>query len=327
MSKSAAVAATLLVAVLACSKKKEQPGPPAEPGVPPTAPVPGSPPAGSGASATPPGPAIAAEVKDAGLATPESVLYLADQDLFLVSNVNGAPTAKDDNGFISKLGPDGQVVALTWIDGAAADVALDGPKGMAVVNGTLYVADITAVRLFDLATGAARGSIELKGSTFLNDVAAAGDRVYVTDSGLTAELKPSGTDAVYVIDAAGKPTKLASGPDLKAPNGIAVVDGTVWVVPFGGAELYKIVDGKKADGAPLPAGGLDGLEVLADGRVLVSSWEAKAVYLGKPGGAFTMLAESVESPADLGVDRKRNRVAVPLFMGNAVRFYAIPPAP
>jgi hypothetical protein len=328
MSKATTLTAVLTGALLvlggACSKKKDDHAP-TKPSseVTPPAPVPPPPPPAPG-----PGPAAGpavAETRDVGLATPESVLPLADQDLYLVSNINGAPTATDDNGFISKLDPDGKVVELKWIDGAKADVKLDAPKGMAVLNGTLYVADITTVRMFDLATGAPKGSVEVKGSTFLNDVAAAGDKVYVTDSGLTPDFKSSGTEAVYAIDGAGTATKLAGGTDLKGPNGITVVDGSVWVVPFGGAELYKVADGKKAEVYALPGGGLDGLDVLGDGRVIVSSWEAKAVFIGKPGGVFTMMIESVESPADIGVDRKRNRVAVPLFNGNAVRFFTIPP--
>lgn len=320
MTKTATLI-TLLTAALAataCSKKKDDPkATTTAPEIKPPAPKDVPPP-------PPPPPAALTEVKDVGLATPESVLYLADQDLYLISNINGAPTATDDNGFISKLGPDGKIVDLKWIDGAKPDVTLNAPKGMAVLGGNLYVADVTAVRIFDLATGAAKGSVDIKGSTFLNDVAAAGDKVYVTDSGLTAELKPSGTDAVYAIDAAGAVTKLAAGPELKGPNGVTVIDGNVWVVPFGGKELYRLADGKQADASALPTGGLDGIEAVGDGRVVVTSWEGKAVYIGKPGGPFTALAEGIESPADLGIDHKRQRVVVPSFMGNALRFVAIP---
>lgn len=304
---------TAALAATACSKKAgdSQAKPPAPELKPPepTKPVP---------------PPALTEVKDVGLATPESVLYLADQDLYLVSNINGAPTALDDNGFISKLGPDGKIVELKWIDGSKPDVTLNAPKGMAVLGGNLYVADVTLVRIFDLATGAAKGAVEIKGATFLNDVAAGADKIYVTDSGLTAELKPSGTDEVYAIDAAGAVTKLAAGPELKAPNGVTVIDGNLWVVPFGGKELYRLADGKPTDLTALPTGALDGIEAVGDGRIVVTSWEGKAVYIGKPGGAFTLLAEGIESPADLGIDRKRHRVVVPSFTGNTLRFVPIP---
>ena len=73
-------------------------------------------------------------VTGVGLATPESVLHDRTADVYLVSNVNGAPVDKDDNGFISRLSPHGSVVELKWIDGADEDVTLNAPKGMAWVT-------------------------------------------------------------------------------------------------------------------------------------------------------------------------------------------------
>src|SRR4051812_30384150 len=65
-----------------------------------------------------------------GLHTPESVLYDDQADTYLVSNVNGSPFAKDDNGFISRVAPSGEVTTLKWIDGAQANVVLNAPKGL-----------------------------------------------------------------------------------------------------------------------------------------------------------------------------------------------------
>src|SRR5688572_25512308 len=70
------------------------------------------------------------EVADVGFMTPESVLHDAAGDMYLVSNINGAPAAKDDNGFISRLRPDGQIDVLEWITGDSANVTLHAPKGM-----------------------------------------------------------------------------------------------------------------------------------------------------------------------------------------------------
>src|SRR5262245_10177215 len=60
-----------------------------------------------------------------GFQTPESVLYDADNDVYLVSNINGKPLDADDNGFISKVSPDGKITELKWIDGAKDNVKLD----------------------------------------------------------------------------------------------------------------------------------------------------------------------------------------------------------
>ncbi len=158
-------------------------------------------------SAPPPrgaSPAPTPAVKYTGFQTPESVLYDEGADRYLVSNINGNTTTVDNNGFISVLSPDGQVTSLKWIEGGKNKVKLDGPKGMAIAKGVLYVADITQVRMFDAKTGAPKGDVKIAGSTFLNDIAAGPDgKVYASDSGLkvgASGFEPTGTDAVYVIE-------------------------------------------------------------------------------------------------------------------------------
>ncbi|MCC6997881.1 MAG: hypothetical protein IT370_24920 [Deltaproteobacteria bacterium] len=260
----------------------------------------------------------------AGFAAPESALYVADGDYYLISNVNGGPGDVDDNGFISKLGADGKIIALRWIDGAAADVTLSAPKGMGIRAGKLYVTDLDHVRVFDMATGkpAATPEIALEGATFLNDIAVQGDQLVVSDTGVDAKFAPTGAAAVWSIDSSDAPTKLIGG-DLEGPNGVAISGGQVWVAPFGGKHLYRVDGEARADLTELGAGSLDGLVMLADGRILVSSWEAKGVFLGKAGGPFTQIVSDVGSPADIEVDVKRNRLVVPNMMGNSVRFYPL----
>jgi hypothetical protein len=102
---------------------------------------------GCAPSANQAGPSPALNLEKLGFKTPESVMYNAKEDVYLVSNINvdGIPTKKDNNGFISKLAPDGTVLNLKWIAGGANDVTLNAPKGMAIVGGTLYVTDLDTV--------------------------------------------------------------------------------------------------------------------------------------------------------------------------------------
>jgi hypothetical protein len=267
----------------------------------------------------------AAEGTLSGFQTPESVLYDADQDVYFVSNINGQPTAADDNGFISRVNPETLEITLKWIDGAKSDVTLNAPKGMAIVGDDLYVSDLTVVRRFDRKTGKPKGEVALPGSTFVNDAAADGSTIYVTDSGLKAGAKgfePTGTDAVWKITGM-KPQKIASGSDLNRPNGITVVDGKIWVVSFGANELYQIDKGKKTNVTRLPSGSLDGLVHLSDGTFLISSWDGKAVYRGPATGPFIAAVEKVDSPADIGYDTKRYRLLVPHFMENVVTIHIV----
>ncbi len=257
-----------------------------------------------------------------GFQTPESVLYDATDDVYLVSNINGSPTATDGNGFISRVGPDGRILALKWIDGTNPGVALNAPKGMAIRGDTLFVADLTAVRMFDRRTGQFRGSVTVAGATFLNDAAAGPDgTIYVTDSGLNPDFSPPGTDAVYKIDRAGALGTVAKGAHLKNPNGVAVLpDGRLVVVtstPQG--DLYRLTDAGQLEALPrLPAGQLDGVEVLSGGALLVSSWASSTVYRVETDGRATAVVQNVRAPADIGYDGRRNRVLIPLFQDNRV---------
>jgi len=307
----------LFILIAACQREAvPPPGPPMKEGAPPM-PMTTSPTATMATSAQP--------QKLTGFQTPESVLYDADQDVYFVSNINGQPTAADDNGFISRINPDTLQNDLKWIDAAKPDIILNAPKGMAILGDNLYVADLVVVRRFDRKTGQPKGEIAIPGSTFLNDLASDGKALYVTDSGLKAGangFEPTGSDAVWKI-VNDKPQKLASGSDLNRPNGVEVVDGKVWVVSFGANELYQIDKGKKTNVTKIPKGSLDGLVHMGDGSFLVTSWDGKTVYRGKPGGTFAPVVENVDSPADIGYDAKRHRLLVPHFMENVVTIHSL----
>ena len=267
------------------------------------------------------------KVADVGFATPESVLHDTVADVYLVSNINGAPVAKDDDGFISRLSPAGQVEQLKWIDGTAANVTLHAPKGLVIRGDTLYVADIDCVRRFVRATGAPAGDICLPSATFLNGLGLDRDgALYVTDSGLNADFTPSGTDALWRFTPDGQTSKLQQGDSLGHPNGIAFNDEAGFVVTFGTGEIYQFgPDNRRRTVLPgSSARQLDGIVFTRDGGYLFSSWGDRAVHRVDAQGATSRLLEDVESPADIGYDAKRNRVLVPLFTPNKVVIKQIP---
>ena len=102
--------------------------------------------------------------KEAGLATPESIIHDDAADVYLVSNVNGQPTALDGNGFISRLAPDGKVENLRWVEGGKNQVTLNAPKGIGIMGDAIYVSDIDTVRIFDRKTGAPEGEVKIHGT-------------------------------------------------------------------------------------------------------------------------------------------------------------------
>lgn len=262
-----------------------------------------------------------------GLATPESVLYDAQTDTYLVSNINGAPLDKDNNGFITELSPDGKVVTAKLIEGGKNGVKLNAPKGSAILGGLLYVADIDTVRVFDRKTGAPKGEVALKGATFANDVAISPDgKIYVSDSGMNPKFESTGTDAIWVVTP-GK--KLSAKPfvknkNLHGPNGLLVTKDAVHMVTFSANELLTFDLTGKQVGEPtkIPNGGLDGLAPFGE-DLLISSWAEKAVFRGKPGGEFKKVLGELEAPADITVDTKRNRVLVPRFQEHRVEAWEL----
>ncbi len=267
------------------------------------------------------------DIADVGFMTPESVLHDPVADVYLVSNINGHPTAEDDNGFISRITPDGQVENLRWLDGASPSYFLHAPKGMAIRGDTLFVADIECVRMFHRVNGTFEGVLCLDGVTFLNDVAIGPEgSLFVTDSGLQDDgaggLAPSGTDAVYryPVREGLQGATLAKNPNLGAPNGIAVGTRGIFVVTFGSGEIMALTAmGDKTTVLPAsPNRQLDGIVFLADGGFLFSNWADSTVYRVGADGAVTRVVQNVAAPADIGLDATRNRLLIPLFMDNKV---------
>ncbi len=261
-------------------------------------------------------------VTDVGFSTPESILHDVQADLYLVSQINGEPLDADGDGFISRVSPDGTVAELRWIDGRAEGVSLSAPKGMALVGDRLYVTDIDSVRIFDRVSGEPKGEIAVDGATFLNDlVAAPQGGVYVSDTGMKAGesgFEPSGSAAVYHISTDSKLTAVLKDPEMAGANGLAVDGDRLLVVTFAGNQLYAIEGGERVVLAELPAGGLDGIVQLPDGRWAISSWEGRAVYAGPLEGPYEVLVSDIESPADITVDTVRRALIIPSFNRNEV---------
>lgn len=268
-----------------------------------------------------------------GFSTPEAVRYDPDEDIAYVSNINGNPSAKDNNGFISRLRGDGTVDSLRFIAGGRGRVMLHAPKGMAIAGDTLWVSDIDAVRAFNKRTGEPIASVDLRqrGAVFLNDVVAGPDSaIYVTDTGIrfsaTGEMSKPGRDRIFRI--AGRRATVALESDtLGGANGIAW-DGAnqrFILVPFDKQSIYAWRRGDSAvTQLATGPGGFDGVEVLRDGRILVSSWADSSIHVIAPNAStMTRIITGVPSPADIGIDSRRQRVAVPLFTGNRVEFWEV----
>jgi len=280
--------------------------------------------------APPAAPAVPTKVATVdSLQTPESVLWDASQDVYFVSNINGGPGVKDNNGFISRVRPDGTIENLKFVEAGKHGVTLNAPKGLALKGDTLWVTDIDAVRAFNAKTGAPIASVDVMGAVFLNDPAFGPDgALYFTDTGIRFDAKGAvshpGPDRVFKL--AGRTVTDAIRDTLEWPNGITwdKANARFIIVAYGGPAIMAWKPGEKtvtqiAHGP----GGFDGVEFTNAGRLLVSSWADSTVSAYETGQEVKLIT-GVPSPADIGYDAKRNRVMVPIFTGNRVEIWQLP---
>lgn len=244
-----------------------------------------------------------------GFEQPESALFDAANQRIIVSNIVGKPGKADGNGYLSVLSLDGKIVTQHWTDG------MDAPKGMAISGGKLYVADITKVRVVDLASGKLDSSIDVPKAVFLNDMTAdASGKVYVTD--MLA-------DTIYRIDG-DRPELLVKDAILASPNGI-FADGNRLIVAswgkgikpdFSTAEPGGLLSVDLATEAVLPLPGaqkfadLDGVIAIGD-SIYATAYMTGTLYRYHEGGAPEVVATFKPGSADIGTDGK-STIYVPL---------------
>jgi hypothetical protein len=261
---------------------------------------------------------------------PESVRYASDQDVYFVSVMNGPGSEKDNNGYIVQIAGANLGEAKLLVVGGKNGVTLDAPKGLAIHGDTLWTTDIDKLRAFDRHSGKPLGEIDLapKGAVLLNDIAVGPDgTIYTTDTGIIMSqigVIYVGGDKIFSIGPNRSISVVAHGNVLGRPNGVTWdPTGKRWVVvsfdPFH-SEMYAL---HPSDSTRIilakGKGKFDGIEPLPNGTFLVSSWADSSVHqLGK--GEDIQVVRNVPTPADIGLDTKRGRLAIPTG-GNRIEFW------
>jgi sugar lactone lactonase YvrE len=294
----------------------------------------------AGGNDTPPGYAPAVEPSGArrvmridGFLSPESVKYDAQEDAYYVTNILGYGSVKDDNGYIVKVDAKDWTMQIL-AEGGKNGVTLDAPKGTALHGDTLWVADIDHLRGFDRRNGRMLADVDFSPyhALMLNDVEVGPDgSVHVTDTGIHMTDKGviyTDSQTVFVLGPNRSVSVQAQGPALGHPNGIKWdAKNKRWIVVSFDAfrsDVYAMKDGDTTRTVlGQGVGRFDGLELLDDGRLLVTCWNDSTVHAFSP-GKDEKVVRHLSQPADLGLDTKRNRIAVPLGMLGRVEVWQLP---
>lgn len=246
---------------------------------------------------------------DTLMTTSESVIFDDMNGVLYVANINGNPTGKDGNGFISKVSLDGGIMEHKWVTG------MDAPKGMGIYNGKLFVTDIDRIHEIDIATQEIATTFAVEGAKFLNDITIGADgKVFVSDMD---------TNEILVLEN-GIVSKWLTGQP--APNGLLAEDNTLWVALWNDKTLNAVDMASqqitlKADSIENP----DGIEAVGDGGYLVSSWNGVVTYVAADGKTSVLLdtrADSV-SAADIEYIAEKQLLLVPTFFKNTVVAYEL----
>ncbi len=241
------------------------------------------------------------------LKTPESALYDSDQQVIYVANINGNPTDKDGNGFISILNIDGSIKDLQWVTG------LDAPKGMAVMNGKLYVSDIDNLVEIDIDEAKILNRYPAANAIFLNDVAACKNgMIFVSDNR---------AGRIYNLEN-GKLNVWLEGKDFMQTNGLYTENGKL----YAGSEVLKEIDvkTKAIQVIQTDCQGIDGLGKDELGNFVFSNWVGRIFY--RQNGELTKMWDSTAdetNTADIYYATDLKLLLVPTFFNNQLVAYKI----
>jgi len=264
---------------------------------------------------------------------PESVI--ADGKFIYVSDIGKTmePSAKDGNGGIRKLSLTGKLLTANF-----AKTALHAPKGMAIVKNVLYTADVDRIVGISLDDGKLVREISFSSfkTLLVNDIVSVNDStLYATATDINKVFKVNIGRSVSVVPVDISP--------LIGANGICYNQAStrLYVVGLGlfsdkqptGRIGYINLNKTLAEYTPMPVkpGFYDGVALLNDGSLIVSDWGSLQQPTGglykidvKTGRSTRLkLPRQIAGPADIWLDRTRNRLLVPEMLNGMVLSYQL----
>ncbi|MGV3515858.1 SMP-30/gluconolactonase/LRE family protein [Luteitalea sp.] len=272
----------------------------------------------------------------------ESCAYDPVRDLIIVPNRGVPQNVQQNNAWVSLLNHDGSVHTARWIGvqnpGApraalTPPLVLNEPYGSDVANGVLYLADrdgstspqdkgVAVIRRFTLTTGAPAGETRVPAVEWFNDIAVAGDgTVYGTVTGGATEADAASWQ-VWRIPPQGEASIVVQGAPLARPNGIAIdAQGNLVVVNMLTPDVLTLSStGAVVRTVQAAQAGNDGIVILRDGTMYVSSVLQGGVSRLRPGQPATLIAQNIPNAASMCYDAGANQLVIPMNANNALAF-------
>ena len=270
---------------------------------------------------------IGAQITVTELESPYSFVNDPVEKGYFISSVNGKPEATDNNGFITKLDPNGKLLNLKFIQGGKEGVILHAPKGMALVEHVLYVADLDTLRGFDTTTGK-----PVLALTIRSPVASQSVRPQASLSDVTFDGKghlycsDQKANTIYRVDLATQTLSvLVTDRALAGPSGLVVHprSGQIIAVSWEKGKISEI--SPEGVVTELFSNGffssrfqnLRGVDFDRWGNMYVSDFTTGKVWRMSWDKRFQVIAEFLPTPGDLSIDRANNLILVPYEFANA----------
>ncbi|MFO7659303.1 MAG: hypothetical protein R6V77_00135 [Candidatus Cloacimonadaceae bacterium] len=236
---------------------------------------------------------------------PESIIWNPVNETYLISNVGSGTILSLQDKFLFNIFNQSK---------------LEAPKGMAILDNVLYVADVTRVVGLDLETGKQVFEQAIPDAVFLNDVAADNEKsIYVSDS--------RSNFIVRIVPSTGL-TEFFRHPDLVSPNGLFVAAqdsvNLLYIVSMEADTPIRILNFFSKEFTAVPNYKLtraDGITRDQEGSWLISSWADSTVYKFSPDWSEqSHLQKTYQSPADIFYSIENNELAIPHMQTDMITF-------
>ena len=270
---------------------------------------------------------LGAQITVTELQSPYSFVNDPVEKGYFISSVNGEAETADNNGFITKLDPHGKLLNLKFIQGGKGAVILHAPKGMAVVEHVLYVADLNTLRGFDTTTGEPVLALTIRSSTASQSMLPQASLSDVTSDG-KGHLYCSDQKAntIYRVDLATQTISvLVTDPALAGPSGLVIhpKSGQIIAVSWDKGKISEV--SPEGVVTELFSNGffssrfqnLRGVDFDRWGNMYVSDFTTGKVWRMTWDKRFQVIAEFLPSPGDLSIDRANNLILVPFELAHA----------